>query len=295
MNATTSHDTVEMLSQADGTAIKVHRWLVPAPRGGVVISHGAAEHALRYARFARVLGAAGLSVWAADHRGHGQSAGPGGLGDFGEAGWAGLLSDLRQVLSLAGEALGGAPLALFGHSMGSFAAQQLLPQAPESIGAVVLSGSTAIVVQPRGERVSAPGFNAAFEPARTPYDWLSRDPAEVDAYIADPLCGFEARRAGGGRSARPDYATLARDDLFEGTRSRLPVLLLSGERDPIHRDMEGLRTLEQRLASAGVSRVDTRYFEGGRHEMLNELDRDQVMAEARDWMLDALALPLDAQ
>lgn len=280
------YESFELKSQADGWAVTVHAWHAERPRGGVVIAHGAAEHALRYARFAGVLCDAGLSVWAPDHRGHGRSVGPGGLGDFGEAGWGGLVADLRQVIELASDALGGKPLALFAHSMGSFAAQQLLPTAPDALGAVVLCGSTAIVRQPDGRRLAPARFNDAFEPARTPYDWLSRDPDEVDAYVRDPLCGFEGRRAAG----RVELATLADDDCFAGAPSGLPLLLLSGDQDPIHRQMTGLEALERRLRRAGVERVDTRYYAGGRHEMLNEINRDEVMADARAWLLDALGL-----
>jgi alpha-beta hydrolase superfamily lysophospholipase len=285
-----TYDALDLRSAADGLAIRVHRWRPePAARGVVVIAHGAAEHALRYARFAAALDTAGLAVWAPDHRGHGASPGPQGLGDFGEGGWAALVRDLGQVIAEARSAHPGAPLCLFGHSMGSFAAQDLCARGASSIDALVLCGSTAIGVAPGGPRLSAASFNDAFEPARTPYDWLSRDPAEVDAYVSDPLCGFEGRAQGGAR-ARPDYERLASPELFRGVRSDLPVLLLSGEEDPIHRRLAGLRLLEERLRDGGVVRVDTLYYLGGRHEMLNELNREQVMAESRDWMLDALCL-----
>ena len=292
-----AYDATQLRSAVDGLAIRVHRWQpVDAAIGVVVIAHGAAEHALRYARFAAVLNAARLAVLAPDHRGHGASPGPQGLGDFGEGGWAALVADLGQLIGEARSAMPGLPLCLFGHSMGSFAAQDLCGfadgqrRAAPAIDALVLSGSTAIAKAPSGPRLSATGFNAAFEPARTPYDWLSRDPAEVDAYVNDPLCGFESRVQGGAR-ARPDYERLADPQLFRGVRSDLPVLLLSGDQDPIHRGLQGLRLLEERLRAAGVERVDTLYYPGGRHEMLNELNRDRVMADARDWMLAASAQP----
>jgi len=275
-------------------ALCVHRWRPEpkpqrAPRGVVVIAHGAAEHARRYARFAAVLNAAGLSVWAPDHRGHGASPGPAGLGDFGDGGWAALVRDLGQVIAAARDGAPAAPLCLFGHSMGSFAAQDLCAARSAALDALVLSGSTAIAAPPTGPRVSGAGFNAAFEPARTPYDWLSRDPAEVDAYVNDPLCGFESRVQGGAR-ARPDFERLADPQLFRGARGALPVLLLSGDQDPIHRGLVGLRLLEERLRAAGIARVDTLCYPGGRHEMLNELNREQVMAETRDWMLGAMRI-----
>ncbi|MEJ2132607.1 MAG: alpha/beta hydrolase, partial [Gammaproteobacteria bacterium] len=252
--------------------------------------HGAAEHALRYERFARALNAEGTEVWANDHRGHGQSPGPEGLGDFGTGGWTALVADMGQLIEMAREAHPNVPVVLFGHSMGSFAAQEFCLDGSTRIDALILSGSTARV--PTGEggserRRPLAGVNDAFEPARTAYDWLSRDEAEVDKYIADPLCGFESR---GERRAMPrsDPARLADPDVLRGIRRDLPVLLVAGDRDPINRNLEGLRLLEQRWREAGVERIDTQYYEGGRHEMLNEINRDEVTANIIQWLNDTL-------
>jgi alpha-beta hydrolase superfamily lysophospholipase len=276
-------------SAADGMSLQAYCWRgAGTPRGALVIAHGAAEHALRYERFAHALVQAGYAVYALDHRGHGASQGPAGLGDFGTGGWDGLVADLAQLITLVAGELPGVPVVLFGHSMGSFAAQQYCVSTQPAISALVLSGSTAIEPPPAGQPPQRRPPNAAFEPARTPYDWLSRDPAEVDRYIADPLCGFEAagdRR----RNMRPqsmhwfvDPSVLAR------LPKQLPVLLLAGEADPINRQLAGLRLLEQRWREAGVQRIDTLYYPGGRHEMLNETNRDQVMADVISWLARAL-------
>jgi alpha-beta hydrolase superfamily lysophospholipase len=280
-------------SDADGMTLQGYCWRGGAtPRGALVIAHGAAEHALRYERFARALVQAGYAVYALDHRGHGASQGPAGLGDFGAGGWDALVADLAQLIARVAFELPGIPVVLFGHSMGSFAAQQYCVSCDPAIAALVLSGSTAIGgIEPAREGQPPPARwqpNAAFEPARTPYDWLSRDPAEVDRYIADPLCGFEAageRR----RNMRPqsthwftDPAVLAR------LPKELPVLLLAGDADPINRKLAGLRLLEQRWREAGVQRIDTLYYEDGRHEMLNETNRDQVTADVIAWLTGLL-------
>jgi alpha-beta hydrolase superfamily lysophospholipase len=276
-------------SSADGMSLQVYCWRgAGAPRGAVVIAHGAAEHALRYERFARALVQAGHAVYALDHRGHGKSQGPAGLGDFGAGGWDALVADLAQLIAHVARELPNVPVALFGHSMGSFAAQQYCVSGEPAIAALVLSGSTAIEPPREGQPPPRRDPNAAFEPARTPYDWLSRDPAEVDRYIEDPLCGFEAagqRR----RNMRPqslhwfvDPSVLAR------LPKQLPVLLLAGDADPINRKLAGLRLLEQRWRDAGVQRIDTLYYEGARHELLNETNRDQVTNDVIAWLARAL-------
>ena len=273
--------TFTFLSSSDGLSITAYRWETEAPRAVVVISHGAAEHALRYERFARVLNGAGYAVWAADHRAHGKSPGPEGLGDFGTGGWDALVADIHQLIGLAKDAHPGLPVVLFGHSMGAAAAQQFAPQWSGDIDALVLSGSTARDVPKPGEQPPPFAPNAPFEPARTQYDWLSRDEAEVDKYVADPLCGFEMVRLRGNRA---DPFRLADPEVLEQIRPDLPVLFLAGDADPINRNLEGLHLLEQRWKDAGVQRIDKLYYEGGRHEMLNETNRDQVMADVVAWL-----------
>jgi len=275
-----------MLSAADGASLQAYAWRSAQPaRAVVVIAHGAAEHALRYERFARALAAAGFAVFALDHRGHGQSPGPQGLGDFGRAGWDGLVADLGQLVDHARAEHPRLPLALFGHSMGSFAAAQLAFDHSAKLDALVLSGSTALE---EGVALDL-DFNASFAPARTPYDWLSRDPAEVDKYVEDPLCGFESQ---GERAPTPE---LFRRVLYDpaaprGIRPSLPVWLVAGDADPLNRKLAGLHLLEKRWRDAGVKRVDPRYYAGGRHEMLNETNRDEVTRDAIAWLRGALGL-----
>jgi alpha-beta hydrolase superfamily lysophospholipase len=278
--------TFGFVSSTDQFPLHATVWPVDDPRAAVVIAHGAAEHALRYRRFAASLTGAGLEVWALDHRGHGRSPGPGGLGDFGAAGWDGLVADLAQFVGMAREARAEAPLVLFAHSMGAAAAQQYVQTHSHEIDALVLSGSTARELPPHGEPAPLPPYNAPFEPARTPYDWLSRDSDEVDRYIDDPLCGFESQtrefpRASARRLADPQRLAAIRRDL--------PCLLVAGDEDPINFRLAGLRLLERRWRDAGVQRIDSCYYPGGRHEMLNETNRDAVMADILSWIDARLA------
>ena len=278
--------TFSFASSTDGLTITAYRWEAPNAKAVVVISHGAAEHALRYERFARVLNNAGYAVWAPDHRAHGKSPGPEGLGDFGAGGWDGLVADIHQVVALAKAAHPGLPVILFGHSMGAAAAQQYAPEGSRDIAALILSGSTARDVPRPGEQPPPFAPNAPFEPARTQYDWLSRDEAEVDKYVADPLCGFEMVRLRGNRA---DPFRLADPEVLRQIRGDLPVLFVAGDADPINRNLEGLNLLEERWRAAGVERIDKLYYEGGRHEMLNETNRDEVMADIVAWLKGVLA------
>ena len=289
------HDhSFQMKSAADGQSLQVYAWhATAAPRGCLVIAHGAAEHALRYDRFASALVGHGLEVIALDHRGHGRSPGPEGVGDFGKAGWAGLVSDLGQLIDVVRATHSSLPVALLAHSMGSFAAQQLCHTRSASIDALVLSGST--VFDPSGEGEDGDeglelDLNAPFEPARTAYDWLSRDESEVDRYVADPCCGFESQPNGRIFSFE-DLVAFGRPEGLRGARADLPVLIASGAEDPLHRQGSGLLELERRWREAGVRRVDTRVYPGARHELLNELNRDEVTDDVRTWLLEVLPEP----
>jgi alpha-beta hydrolase superfamily lysophospholipase len=274
--------TFRFESAVDGFSLQGFVWERPGPKGVVVIAHGAAEHSLRYGRFARALNAAGYEVWSIDHRGHGESPGPEGLGDFGEGGWDALVADIGQFIGLAKAARPGLPVVLFGHSMGSAAAQQLAPDASGEIAGLVLSGSSSRMGRREGEAAAAFSPNAAFEPARTPYEWLSRDANEVDKYIADPKCGFETQTSQ--RRGRASAARLTDPAILAKIRYDLPCLFVAGTRDPVNRNMEGLYELQRLWNEAGIKRINTLYYKDGRHEMLNETNRDEVTGDVIQWL-----------
>jgi len=274
-------------SSSDGLEIAYYRWRPPARAAGIVqIAHGMGEHALRYAHVAEFLNQAGYHVYASDHRGHGRTAKSAeSLGDFGDAGWNGLVADLAMVTKLARTREGALPVILLGHSMGSFAAQQYVLDNSALIAGLVLSGSAAVdklAIDPSRE-ADLTAFNQAFEPARTPYDWLSRDNAAVDAYVADKLCGFginkramETMAAGASRLVNP--AELSK------IRPNLPIYIFAGDKDPINHDLEWLKPLAERYRAAGVADVTEKYYPNGRHEMLNETNRDEVMSDLLAWI-----------
>lgn len=278
------------VSDADGTHVTTYAWTEVAgtPAGVVQIAHGLAEHGARYGRFARALNAAGFLVHAVDHRGHGRTA-RGRLGDFGPAGFGGLVADVAQFGAALRGQHSGLPLFLFGHSMGSFAAQAAMLDHASTWSGVVLSGSTALDMLAAG-MANAPAdapkglaaFNAGFE-HRTGYEWLSRDAAEVDAYVADPWCGWEV----------PDNvipslfapaARLADPAALAGIPGTLPILIASGDADPLAAGGALLQVLGQRYRDAGVADVTVKLYAAGRHEILNETNRDEVSADIIAWL-----------
>jgi alpha-beta hydrolase superfamily lysophospholipase len=283
-----AHRNGTFASPVDGTSLATYAWddAVDA-RGVVQLAHGLAEHSARYDRLAQALNRAGYLVHAADHRGHGQSV-TDLPGDFGTAGFEGLIADVAAYGASLGAEHPGLPLFLVAHSMGSFAAQSVLLEHSEQYAGVVLSGSTALdVLAANLAQAEGPGgleaFNAGFE-HRTGYEWLSRDEAEVDAYVADPLCGFDlpddavpALFGAAGRLADPTELARVRPDL--------PILVASGSADPLAGGGRLAELLGQRYRDAGVQDVTVTVYDGARHEIFNETNREQITADVVRWLL----------
>ena len=272
----------------DGTEIQAYRWS-PAgdPRAIVQLAHGMGEHAARYRRFAGTLTDAGYVVYANDHRGHGRTAGSADRhGDLGAGGWGALVDDLATLGTLAREEHG-VPLVVFGHSMGSFALQQYLLHHSADLDAAILSGSTAFdviaaAIDPTAE-IDLSAFNAPFEPARTEYDWLSRDPDEVDLYVADPACGFGLNAAGAAGMLEGLRDAGSQEHLSQ-IRSDLPILIVSGDAAPLAGGGPLVELLGDRYREAGVRDVTVQLYVGARHELLNETNRDEVTADIVRWL-----------
>ncbi|WP_238981122.1 alpha/beta fold hydrolase [Williamsia herbipolensis] len=278
-------------TDSTGTTLPVYRWAPESdPRAVVMIVHGMGEHVLRYDHVAAALTAAGVAVYGYDQRGHGAGIGEGVPGEIGEAGWSALVDDIAEVARWIRQREPGLPIGVFAHSMGSFATQQVLPAHSDAFDAVALSGTAAIDILEPALDLDAPldlaVFNAPFEP-RTGFEWLSRDDAAVDAYVADPLCGFgldgEASRAMF-IGARPlaDPAELAR------IRPDLPLYIAVGDQDPVNGGLALFTPLVDRLRDAGVADVTTHVYSGARHEIVNETNRAEVIGDLVEWLCDRL-------
>jgi alpha-beta hydrolase superfamily lysophospholipase len=283
---------------AHGVEIFTRRWMIDDPRALVLVSHGASEHSGRYDRFARALNQAGFATAALDHRGHGRTAAATGVGVMGPGAGQAVIDDLHELRSSAGSSAGrDVPVFLFGHSLGSLIALAYLTQHADRLTGSILCGfpvdvndtaSTAILLQgladagmrdePAADLLSS--NNTPFEPARTAFDWLSRDPVEVDRYIADPMCGDHNPLTYGYLIDLFEVVAPAREHL--GSIS-CPVFVIAGDHDAAGAMGAHPKTLADALAAAGVA-VDITLYEGARHEILNETNRDDVTTDVVDWI-----------
>jgi alpha-beta hydrolase superfamily lysophospholipase len=282
------------IAASDGKPIRVYRWEGSTGSHGVVqIAHGMGEHTQRYRPVAQALARAGYVVYGNDHRGHGELAARSSeLGDFGPGGFPSVVDDMVAVTKMARRQENEKPLILLGHSMGSFAAQLYLLDQSDLLDGVALSGSTALDLLGAAAisgRWRLEDLNASFEPARTPFDWLSRDAAIVDAYIADPLCGFNVTPESYGSlfAVAPRLCDAA---ALGGIRHELPIFLFAGDRDPINAKLSWLQPLIDRYREAGLADVSWHVYGGARHEVLNETNRSEVIANLLAWIGRALGV-----
>ena len=310
------HDTF-WLTANDHSQLFVNQWLPEGTLKAVIlVSHGMAEHSARYARLAEQLCNQGYGVYALDQRGHGQTATHGVLGHYADDdGWCKVVGDLASLNQHIGQQHPGLPIVLLGHSMGSYIAQAYLLHHSASLHGAVLSGSNFQPVAlyraarliarferlrqgPKGrsaliEWLSFGSFNKAFKPNRTPYDWLSRDPGEVDAYAADPLCGFRCTNQFwidllGGLQQISKASNLSQID------PNLPILVMGGECDPVS-EGKRLTDLTHALRKAGNRHVQLKVYPQARHELFNETNRDAVTSDVIAWLNQALMHPRPAR
>ena len=271
------------------------------PKAVLQIVHGMAEHIERYDRFARYLNQNSILVVGADNASHGKSISKDGIrGYFGaEHGWNSLIQDIQSVHSIIKQSYCGLPCILFGHSMGSFLARSYAARHGDDLDGFIFCGTAGknpalpvAKVLARSEirkngastpsrlldKLSFGAYNNAFKPNRTPFDWLSRDEAEVDKYVDDPACGFVFTAAGF-------------RDLFDGLGEvsgpqwarrvpKRPILLIAGDADPVGANGKGVKQVEAWLVQSG-HRVKCILYPGARHELLNETNREQVSDDVR--------------
>lgn len=285
-------------------------WLPKSvPSAIVQIAHGMAEHIGRYAEFIEYLNENGVLVAANDHAGHGGSLTENAVkGYFGARnGWNSVVEDMRQLHDETASRYPDVPYVLLGHSMGSFLARTYASRYGEGISAFVFSGTAgknpaigAGRIAGRLERLrngsakpsrlldslSFGAYNKSFAPARTTFDWLSRDTKRVDEYVADPLCGFV-------------FTAEGMLDIFDGldfisspewakSVPHVPILILSGEQDPVGSNGKGVRQVSGWLSETGHE-VEVRLYPEGRHEMLNELNRKEVFEDILSFIKRAIS------
>ena len=293
---------------SDGShTVHAMEWLPQGqPRAVVQIVHGVAEYVGRYDHVARFLTERGFLVCGEDHLGHGKTVDDGKYGYFGpRGGWDLVVRDIRRLRELQGEKYPGVPYVMLGHSMGSFLTRTYLIRWPGTVDGAVLSGTgqepaplvalgKALAgglcllrggdsVSPLVNAMSLGAYNKKFAPNRTGADWISRDEAVVDTYLKDPLCTFMPtvamfRDMMGGLQYIADRNNLARMD------KETPVYFLSGDRDPVGAMGKGVEKVVRMFRKAGCRDVSVKLYPEGRHEMFNELNRDEVMADLLAWL-----------
>ena len=284
---------------ADGRQLVGYRWAADVAQRGtgvVVLVHGMGEHLRRYDHVASALTAQGFEVYGHDHRGHGASlARNHEPGQLGPNGWSALVDDLNLVIAQAKSDHPGLPIVMVAHSMGSFATQQFLLDHGADVDAVALTGTAALdLLEPALDLsgdLDLSAFNAPFQPARTDFDWLSRGESVVDAYLADPLCGFGIDNAsakemfvGARRLADPaEVARMPHD---------LPMYVAVGSKDPVNGGLTLLWALIDRYRAAGLTDITVRVYDDGRHEILNEINRAEVIDDLLQWLQRVSELPI---
>ena len=276
-------------------------------RASVQIAHGMTEHGQRYEPLAALLVQSGCAVYANDHRGHGKTAGEvEKLAYFADAnGWDLVVEDMAQLNRVIAEAHPAVPLFFLGHSMGALLVVDYLSRYGQSVAGAVLSslpsdpgalGNIASLLaniqcwqkgrkspSPLLNRLTFGKYNRPFAPNRTAFDWLSRDPAEVDQYVSDPFCGtvatagffvdllYGAKRA----HAQRVHASIPK---------ALPLFLLSGENDPVTDCARSVIEIEKTLKNNGINDITVKIYPGARHEMLHEINRAEAMADIAAWI-----------
>ena len=294
---------------SDGVhSVHVQEWLPEGqPRAVVQLVHGIAEHVARYDHLARFLTAHGYYVCGDDHLGHGKTAaGPDELGYTSEQdGWTHMVDDLHALRRLTGEKYPGIPYLLLGHSMGSFLSRTYLIRYPGDVDACALSGTGqqapalvafgALFAKLERARLGSHGrsaliqklcfgaYNNQFKPVRTPNDWISRDDAVVDAYNADPFCQFWPTVTLFGDMMGGIKLIAAPDNLSKMDKAT-PVYFFSGALDPVGDSGKGVQRAYQSFLNAGCQDVSIHLYPNGRHEILNELNREEVYSDLLAWM-----------
>ncbi len=299
---------VRNLKCSDGHNL-VYRVWVPqkqAIRAIVHILHGMAEHASRYDRFATFLNEQGIAVYAQDHRGHGDTAGKDELGWFAEKdGWQRVAEDAFELSNLIATENPGTDLFLMGHSMGSFMARTVMVQHPDLYTGVIISGTGAAkgaigkvgkwlatrhakkngghAPDPTMDKLSFGNFNKQFPDAKNGFAWLSRDEKEVQKYIDDDMCGFvcssqffvDLLTGVEYANSKVNARSLPKD---------LPLLIISGDMDPVGDYGKGVRKVYELYHDAGLQDVTLKLIPGGRHELLNETNYMEVQQDIARWI-----------
>ena len=277
-------------TDAHGVRIHYQMWPVDDPAAVVQLSHGIGEHIGRYGKLVDALNAAGYSVWADDHRGHGQTGFEqhgGDLDRMGEPGPGGMraaIAALEQFTGVIRDAEGSdIPLVILGHSWGSFMTQHVVNRHPENYEAMVLTGSAWLQLG----HTNLGDLNKRFaRPGGTNVEWLSRDPAVAEAWEADPYTTDRTLQQLFGWPA--SFSLITRPS--KRIPSELPVLIMVGSDDPVAGEPSARRLLHDYQRRSGLVDATLIVYEGARHEVFNEINQEEVRGDLIRWLDERFAV-----
>ena len=297
----------EYYVSAGSGRILARKWLPDTqPKAIVQIVHGIAEHTLRYDDYASWLNEQGIAVVAEDHMGHGGSVGEEGIVGYFHGGWFAAVEDTYQLMRRTMEQYPGVPYILFGHSMGSFMARTILAKYPDSgiAGCIICGtawqpGALLTVAMPLCKAMCRNGgdkkpseplkkimfgaYNNKVEHKRTENDWLTRDDRIVDAYNADPLCGFTAT-AGLYRDMLTGISYIQKQEALNAMDKHTPILFTAGSADPVGDYGKGVQKAYEMFCGAGMTDVSIKLYPMCRHEILNELNNSCIYEDILRWI-----------
>ena len=299
------HSTYHVMS--DNVPVAVYHWLSPKePKAVIHIVHGMAEHALRYNDFAETACKRGFTVFASDHRGHGKTATEtAALGYLADGdGFRRVVDDQQEINAEIKRRYPYLPVIIVGHSFGSFVTQEYIELYGNSVDAAVLIGSggpnpgvtIGFVLAKlncffKGRKSPAKfmnalvfgSYNSKIKQAKTDFDWLSRDEAEVKKYTGDERCGFICT-AGFFEDFLRGLKRIHKQKALKGIPAELPVLITSGSEDPVSNGGKTIKTLYSLYKGRGLKDAELKCYEGARHEILNETNKETVKADILNWI-----------
>jgi alpha-beta hydrolase superfamily lysophospholipase len=311
-------DTFTFSSLVDDAPIFVRKWLPPCGirlRATVQVTHGVAEHSGRYDRLARYLSAEGCAVYALDLRGHGETAGPANLGQGGPTVWDEMTADIKQLADIIRAEYSHLPLVAFGHSMGSALTQSHIENHGDLLSGAILCGTAGAIpgldedsydatiqqlyTLATGPDADSPspffgqmlmGLNAPFianVAHPTGSEWQTSDAEEVQKFQSDPLCGKPFSNSMTFSVLR-GFHSLWLSENEKRIPADLPILIIAGTDDPIGGKTATIQALITRYMKHGHRVLDYRFYAGGRHEILNEAEKDRVHRDIGHWLTKIL-------
>ena len=303
------------LTMSDAHQLYVCKWEEKAvkPRAVVQVAHGMAEHIIRYEQFAMFLNSKGIIVIGHDHRGHGQTGEKNcAYGFFAESdGFERVVEDMKEVYDHIKELYPKLPVFLMGHSMGSFLVRRFLQRFQVGLTGVILSGTggnpgfilkiarklAKMQVKKWGNRAESPflqklttgSYNKKFKNANTEYEWLTRDAEQVTTYVNDPHCG-KVGTTGFFQDLYDGLDLIHRDAEVTKMRKDIPFFLFSGDMDPVGNYTKGVIRMMNQLRNLGIQHIEYKFYENGRHEMLNEVNREAVFEDIYQWLENKISM-----